>query len=77
MRDKLEKMAVLPPTLPFPQQMNGDTMLDNGPSEIKRMKTDEELMLGMVGRDGFFIKVTLKYDEYFHVTYRRSKTHCI
>lgn len=28
-RDKLEKMAVLPPTLPFPQQMNGDTMLVN------------------------------------------------
>lgn len=48
-------------------------MQDNGPSEIKRMKTDEELMLGMVGRDGFFIKVTLKYDEYFHVTYRRTE----
>lgn len=41
------------------------------------MKTDEELMLGMVGRDGFFIKVTLKYSEYFHVTYRRTETHCI
>lgn len=31
----------------------------------------------MVGRDGFFIKVTLKYTEYFHVTYRRTETHCI
>lgn len=52
-------------------------MQDNGPSEAKRMKTDEELMLGMVGRDGFFIKVTLKYGEYFHVTYRRTETQCI
>lgn len=49
----------------------------HGPSEAKRMKTDEELMLGMVGRDGFFIKVTLKYSEYFHVTYRRTETHFI
>lgn len=31
----------------------------------------------MVGRDGFFIKVTLKYGEYFHVTYRRTETQCI
>lgn len=41
------------------------------------MKIDEEFMLGMVDRDGFFIKVILKYDEYFYVIYRRIKIYCI
>jgi hypothetical protein len=49
---------------------------ENGPSDIKRMKTDEEFMLGKVSREEVLHKSDIKMDI-FHVTCRRTYSFAI